>query len=149
LVAALARVVCPKCGKPGSLERYTSAGRTYLRVRHSEGGRRRFCYLGAEKPVYGRRLEAPKLAELPPNLVEGGGSEPPNLSQQPPPNSAGYEDALEIIHTRFARARERAAQGDLSELAEFVVWVERRLSPLIAKCYEEAKVLLQARGEDK
>jgi hypothetical protein len=142
LVAALARVVCPRCGKPGSLERYTSAGRTYLRVRHSEGGgRRRFCYLGPEKPVYGRRFEAPKLTAPSPNLVEGGGSEPPNLSQQPT-NLAGYEDALEALSQLYHQARERAVGGDLSGLEEFVIWVERKLSPLIAKWYEEAKALL-------
>jgi hypothetical protein len=62
---------------------------------------------------------------------------------------SGYEDALEALSALYRRARELAASGDFSELEEFVVWVERRLSPLIAKCYEEAKVLLQARGEDK
>jgi hypothetical protein len=145
LVAALARVICPKCGKLGSLERYTSAGRTYLRVRHSEGGgKRRFCYLGPEKPVYGRRFEA-KLVAPSPNLVEGGGSEPPNLSQQPPPNLVSYEDALEALSQLYHQARERAAQGDISGLEEFVVWVERKLSPLIAKWYEEAKTLLQGK----
>jgi len=144
----LARVICPRCGKLGSLERYTSAGRTYLRVRHSEGGGRRFCYLGPEKPVYGRRLGAPKLAAPSPNLVEGGGSEPPNLSQQPP-NLASYEDALEALSQLYHQARERAAGGDLSGLEEFIVFVERRLSPLLSRWYEEAKALLQARGEDK
>jgi hypothetical protein len=148
-LVALARVVCPKCGKLGSLERYTSAGRTYRRVRHSVGGGRRFCYLGPEKPVYVRRFEAPKLVAPSPNLVEGGGSEPPNLSQQPPPNLVSYEDALEALSALYHQARERAARGDPTGLEEFVVFVERKLSPLLSRWYEEAKALLQARGEDK
>jgi hypothetical protein len=48
---AAERVVCPRCGKVGVLERYTSRGRVYLRVRHVEGGERRLCYLGAERPL--------------------------------------------------------------------------------------------------
>jgi len=57
----------------------------------------------------------------------------------------GYEDALEILSSRYHQARERAARGDPTGLEEFIVFVERKLSPLIAKCYEEAKALLQAR----
>jgi hypothetical protein len=62
---------------------------------------------------------------------------------------SGYEDALEALSALYRRARGRAASGDLSGLEEFVVWVERRLSPLLSRWYEEARALLQARGEDK
>ena len=51
------RITCPRCGKEGVLERYTSQGKVYLRVRHMEGGKRRLCYLGPEKPL--RRRSAP------------------------------------------------------------------------------------------
>jgi hypothetical protein len=61
----------------------------------------------------------------------------------------GYEDALEALSALYQRARERAARGDPSGLAEFIVFVERKLSPLLSRWYEEAKALLQARGEDK
>jgi hypothetical protein len=61
----------------------------------------------------------------------------------------GYEDALEILSSRYHQARERAARGDPTGLAEFVGFVERKLSPLLSRWYEEARALLQARGEDK
>jgi hypothetical protein len=54
----------------------------------------------------------------------------------------GYEDALEALSALYQRARGRAASGDFSGLEEFVVWVERRLSPLLSRWYEEARALL-------
>jgi hypothetical protein len=119
-------VKCPKCGKTGRLVKHKvrAKGRAYVytAVKHVENGKVRRCIL--------ERVEE---------------------SRSPAPADLGYnyEDALEALSALYHRARERAAGGDLSGLEEFVVWVERRLSPLIAKCYEEAKVLLQARGEDK
>ena len=119
-------VKCPKCGKPGRLavHRVRSKGRVYAYtvVKHVENGKVRRCILE-------RILER----------AEG--------ERSPAPADLGYsyEDALETIHALFARARERAAQGDLSELEEFVVWLERKLSPAVTRWYEEAKALLQAR----
>jgi hypothetical protein len=54
------RITCPRCGKEGVLERYTSQGKVYLRVRHMEGGKRRLCYLGPEKPL--RKRSVPPAA---------------------------------------------------------------------------------------
>ena len=133
------RVVCPRCGRPGSLERYTSAGRAYLRVRHS---RRELCYLGPERPVY-RRAAPPSLVEL---AQPSTAQQPPSLPQQLPPSLAGYEDILEALATLYHQARTRASQGDPTGLEEFIVFVERRLSPLVARYYEEARLLL--RGND-
>ena len=46
-------LACPRCGQPGYLESYASAGRKYLRVRHGSGKQRWFCYLGpVESYVY-------------------------------------------------------------------------------------------------
>jgi hypothetical protein len=42
----MGRVVCPRCGELGYLEKYTVAGRTYLRVVHGRGKNRRRCYVG-------------------------------------------------------------------------------------------------------
>jgi hypothetical protein len=56
------RITCPRCGKEGALERYTSQGKVYLRVRHVEGGKRRLCYLGPEKPLRRRGVTAPPAA---------------------------------------------------------------------------------------
>jgi len=56
------RITCPRCGKEGVLERYTSQGKVYLRVRHMEGGKRRLCYLGPEKPLRRRGVTAPPAA---------------------------------------------------------------------------------------
>jgi hypothetical protein len=117
-------VRCPKCGKVGRLTKHKvrAKGRAYVYtvVKHVENGRVRRCILGRFEE--GRGAEegrAPARADL-----------------------GSYEDALEALSALYQRARERAAQGDLSELERFVVWVERRLSPFIAKCYEEAKALL-------
>ena len=136
----MVRVVCPRCGRPGSLERYTSAGRAYLRVRHS---RRELCYLGPERPVY-RRAAPPNLVEL---AQPGTAQQPPNLPQQLPPSLASYEDVLEALAELYKRARERASQGDPTGLEEFAAWVERRLSPLLSRWYEEARALL-GKGND-
>jgi hypothetical protein len=115
-------VKCPKCGKPGRVARHKvrSKGRTYVytAVKHAEGGKVRRCILG--------RVE------------EGRGGAP----AQPP---GSYEDALEVLSALYHRARERAAGGDPSGLEEFVVWVERRLSPAVARWYEEARALLGQR----
>jgi hypothetical protein len=59
---------------------------------------------------------------------------------------ASYEDVLEALSTLYHQARERAASGDPSGLEEFIVFVERRLSPLLTRWYEEARLLL--RGND-
>jgi hypothetical protein len=59
---------------------------------------------------------------------------------------ASYEDVLEALAELYKRARERASQGDPTGLEEFVAWVERRLSPLLTRWYEEARLLL--RGND-
>ena len=59
----------------------------------------------------------------------------------------GYEDALEILGSRYHQARERAVRGDPTGLAEFIAFVERKLSPAIARWHEEAKALLQGYGE--
>ena len=40
------RVVCPRCGELGYLEKYIVAGRAYLRVVHGRGKNRRRCYVG-------------------------------------------------------------------------------------------------------
>jgi hypothetical protein len=42
----MGKVVCPRCGEPGYLERYEVAGRRYLRVVHGRGRNRRRCYIG-------------------------------------------------------------------------------------------------------
>jgi hypothetical protein len=60
---------------------------------------------------------------------------------------SGYEDVLEALSALYRRARERAAGGDFSELEKFVAFVERKLSPAIARWHEEAKALLQGYGE--
>jgi hypothetical protein len=60
---------------------------------------------------------------------------------------ASYEDALEALSALYHQARERAAQGDLSGLEEFIVWVERKLSPLLSRWYEEARALLSERAK--
>ena len=39
-------MVCPRCGELGYLEKYSVAGRTYLRVVHGRGKQRRRCYVG-------------------------------------------------------------------------------------------------------
>jgi hypothetical protein len=58
---------------------------------------------------------------------------------------ASYEDVEESISQFYRSAREKARGGDPSELEKFIVWIERDLSLLIGKLYEEAKALLQAR----
>lgn len=116
-------VVCPRCGRPGRLARHRvrSKGRTYVYtvVKHVEQGRVRRCILG--------RAE------------EGGAASARS-------ESLSYEDVLEALAELYRRARERAASGDLSGLEEFIVFVERRLSPLLTRWYEEARLLL--RGND-
>lgn len=114
-------IVCPRCGKPGRLVKHTvrSKGReyTYIAVKHVEGGRVRRCLL--------RREEAEE---------EGGGAgERAEL---------GYEDVLEALSALYARARRRAGEGDPSELEELVVFIERKLTPLLARMYDEARSLL-------
>jgi hypothetical protein len=53
-----------------------------------------------------------------------------------------YDDMLESLSALYFRAKEQAARGDPSKLEEFVVWVERKLSPLLSRYYEEARALL-------
>jgi hypothetical protein len=115
-------ITCPRCGRPGYLERYTSGGRRYLRVRHVGGGGRSVCYLGPEEPVYGRGLAGSQWG-APPKLVD-------------------YDDVLEALSYLYMRARAQAQSGDYGELERLVLWVERRLSPLLARVYEEAKASL-------
>jgi hypothetical protein len=122
-------VKCPKCGRMGRLARHVvrAKGRTYVytAVKHVENGRVKRCILGRFEE--GRGAEegrAPARADL-----------------------GSYEDALEILSSRYQRARELAASGDFSELEKFVAFVERKLSPAIARWHEEAKALLQGYGE--
>jgi hypothetical protein len=119
-VHVVGEVVCPRCGRPGRLARHRvrSKGRTYVYavVKHVEQGRVRRCILG--------RAE------------EGGAASARS-------ESLSYEDVLEALAELYQRARERAASGDLSGLEEFVAWVERRLSPLLTRWYEEARLLLK------
>ena len=75
-----------------------------------------------------------ELLEAMANALERGGS------------AADQGEVLEALSALYARARERAARGDLSALEEFVVFVERKLSPLVTRFYEEAKALLQSAG---
>ena len=116
-------VKCPKCGKVGRLARHVvrAKERTYVYtvVKHAENGKVRRCILE--------------------RVLERAGGE---RSPEPADLDYSYEDALETIHALYVRARERATQGDLSELEEFVVFVERKLSPAIARWYEEARALL-------
>jgi hypothetical protein len=116
-------ITCPRCGRPGYLERYTSGGRRYLRVRHVGGGGRSVCYLGPEEPVYGRSLAGSQRG-APPKLVD-------------------YDDVLEALSYLYSQAKERAEGGDYGELERLVLWVERRLSPLLARVYEEASAILE------
>lgn len=61
-------------------------------------------------------------------------------------SAADREEVLEALSALYSRARERATRGDYSALEEFVVFVERKLSPLLSRFYEEAKTLLQSAG---
>jgi len=42
----MGKVVCPRCGELGYLEKYSVADRAYLRVVHGRGKQRRKCYVG-------------------------------------------------------------------------------------------------------
>jgi len=42
----MGRVVCPRCGELGYLEKYIVADRAYLRVVHGRGKSRKRCYIG-------------------------------------------------------------------------------------------------------
>ena len=122
-------VKCPKCGKPGRLavHRVRSKGRVYAYtvVKHVENGRVRRCILG--------RFEEERGAE------EGRASARADLGYS-------YDDAMEIIHTLYASARERALQGDASELAKFLNEINK-MALKIAQMVEEARALLQGYGE--
>jgi hypothetical protein len=53
-----------------------------------------------------------------------------------------YDDVLEALSYLYSQAKGRAERGDYGELERLVLWVERRLSPLLARVYEEAKASL-------
>jgi hypothetical protein len=114
-------VVCPKCGKPGRLavHRVRTKGRVYAYtvVKHVESGKVRRCILE-------RAERSPAPADL----------------------GYSYEDAMEIIHALYASAKERALQGDASELAKFLNEINK-MALKIAQMVEEARALLQGYGE--
>ena len=116
-------VKCPKCGKPGRLavHRVRSKGRVYAYtvVKHVENGKVRRCILERAEE---RRSPAP--ADL----------------------GYSYDDAMEIIHALYASAKERALQGDASELAKFLNEINK-MALKIAQMVEEARALLQGYGE--
>ena len=60
----MAKVDCPKCGKPGYLTRVKVYGNYYMRVEHYEGGKRRVCYMGKYVSELKRMLE---------EVIGGGG----------------------------------------------------------------------------
>ena len=58
-------IICPKCGQPGRLYRFSRRGRTYILVLH---GQRR-CYLGPESKV---KAKWPSLVEQASDRAAGG-----------------------------------------------------------------------------
>jgi hypothetical protein len=52
-------VICPRCGEQGYLEKYTVAGRSYIRVVHGRGKSRKRCYVG---PAEGYEHDEPHLS---------------------------------------------------------------------------------------
>jgi len=53
----VAKVVCPKCGRPGYLVRVKVRNSYYMRVEHWENEKRRVCYLGKDVSELRRQLE--------------------------------------------------------------------------------------------
>jgi adenine-specific DNA methylase len=110
------RVRCPRCGREGKLVKHTV---------HAKG--RVYVYTAVKHVENGRvrrcivgRERADSAAEAP-----------------------SYDDVLEALSYLYSLARARAQGGDREELERFLVWVEHRLNPLIARMYEEASAILE------
>ena len=91
----MAKVVCPKCGKPGYLSFKVVKGERYSYVAHKESGKVKWCYLGkpAEEPSkVGVAAEPSKLSSQ-------------NSSTEDPSNESSRQPTGDEVKKYFAKLR--------------------------------------------
>jgi len=125
------RITCPRCGKEGVLERYTSQGKVYLRVRHVEGGKRRLCYLGPEKPLRKRSASPAASSEEAARLREENERLKSELARLEEENARLKEENRQLREAIAKVYEARIVQAGSYErmCVRRVAWRESKLPP--------------------